>query len=70
MPHIKNILKEKNEKALQEIWKLEEKNKKEVVVSFERISGIDLTTAEETTTNKNSKGFFTDVPLANQNSFQ
>lgn len=41
------------EKALEEIWKLEEKKKE--VVGFERISGIDLTTAEETTTNKNSK---------------
>lgn len=63
-------MKEKNEKALQEIWKLEEKNKKEVVISFERIFGVDLTTAEETTTKENSKGFFTDVPLANKNSFQ
>lgn len=52
-------------KALQEIWKLEGK-KKELIVSFERISGIDLTTAEETTTNKYSKGVFIDVPLANK----
>lgn len=35
------------EKALEEIWKLEEKKKKKEVVGFERISGIDLTTAEE-----------------------
>lgn len=53
-------------KALQEIWKLEGKKEKELVVSFERISGIDLTTAEETTTNKYSKGVFIDVPLANK----
>lgn len=46
------------EKALEEIWKLEGKKKKEVVVGFERISGIVLTTAEETTTNKYSNVSF------------